>query len=180
MGQALDHHLDGLARHLVSVSEESFGSWLLIQYLSNTINTHKCWDGPPASLSQLFRGQCVQKLKFKNNFPKRKKLLLRLFFRCSPASSSQPFRGASLPALPLIWKFWLNLKMSILIEFVVQIQAHPCQTHPKSRTQFPYSHFPLKLKGRYDVENILLIFANTQECTTVVINVFIIQPKPAE
>ena len=49
--------------------------------------------------------------------------------------------------------------MDILIEFVVQIQAHSCQTHPKSRTQFPYSHFPLKLKGRYDVENILLIFA---------------------
>ena len=28
-----------------SVSEELFGSWLLIQYLSNSTHTHKYWDG---------------------------------------------------------------------------------------------------------------------------------------
>ena len=30
-----------------------------------------------------------------------------------------------------------------------KIQAHSCQTHPKLITEIPYSHFPLKSKGRY-------------------------------
>ena len=68
-----------------SVSEELFGSWLLIQYLSNSTNIHKYWDDNAvylwvdAAVSLCYGEQCWSQYKKQLRAILIRKLLLRTF-----------------------------------------------------------------------------------------------------